>query len=135
MDAQKGHGENMLQWALDLFHGAGYFLTLAGAVGVSALIALYVPKPFRPWAWGAVGVIGAIIWGQLLWGDIRAKYIAEGVTQCEAKHLSDTTKANQKIIKRKREIRHETQNLDRAGIVRELCDRGWVRNAGGCSSN
>lgn len=55
-----------------------------------------------------------------------------GYQRCEAKHALEAKKVNDKIITRKKEAKHETQSLDRAGIVRELCARGWVRERKGC---
>lgn len=40
--------------------------------------------------------------------------------------------ANSKVTAKKRTIKHETQNLDRAGIIRELCSSGWVRDFENC---
>lgn len=40
--------------------------------------------------------------------------------------------ANQKVTQKKRDIKHETQALDRDSIIRELCKSGWVRNPSDC---
>lgn len=40
--------------------------------------------------------------------------------------------ANQKVITQKKVIKHETSTLDRAGIIKQLCDSQWVRTPKDC---
>lgn len=56
----------------------------------------------------------------------------DGERACTAKYEQAVAKADEEIKTRKKVIRHETQNLDRDGLIVELCRHGWVRDTENC---
>lgn len=66
------------------------------------------------------------------WFVVRGRIYNQGYASCKAEIVEAQTKENAKIIKKKREVHHETQSLDRIGIVRQLCAAGWVRDKSHC---
>lgn len=41
---------------------------------------------------------------------------------------------NENILKNKAKVKHEDQNLDRDGLIKLHCSRGWVRKPEQCSA-
>lgn len=66
-----------------------------------------------------------------LWGYGEHKY-QKGYDNAMQEVATAQAEANTKVTQRKRTIRHETQTLDRIGIIRELCERGELRDAENC---
>lgn len=99
----------MLQWIIDLAHGLSWLLALGGIGAVAVVIAIYVPKPFRPWAWGALAVIGSIIIGNMLWGEIKASIRAEERAACDADYKAAQAEADAEARERQSRIKKDAQ--------------------------
>jgi len=69
------------------------------------------------------------------WVVVRGRIYDQGFAACEAKYEAAKDEENSKIIKKKREVRHETQSLDRIDIIRQLCAAGWVRDKNQCPAD
>lgn len=76
------------------------------------------------------GAMAAFVLGGLWWW--RNDGIADGKRDAVVEIQEVTEETNKAIRHIKKESKHETQSLDRAGIVRQLCDSGWVRNPDQC---
>lgn len=75
------------------------------------------------------GVVAAI--GGAFWWHGGVQY-DKGYAKAQADIAAKVEQENKTIRSTRKVIRHETQGLDRAGIVRELCNAGWVRNPDKC---
>lgn len=56
----------------------------------------------------------------------------QGYNQAQLEYKAAVAAANAQIQVKKRTIKHETQNLDRNGLIRDLCANGWVRDMENC---
>lgn len=74
-------------------------------------------------------LIIAAFGGFKYYGHIKYK---EGYDTAIREVQEKQEKANEEVRTRKKVIHHETQNLDRAGIVKQLCNGKWVRDAQDC---
>lgn len=63
---------------------------------------------------------------------IHHQIYKDGYKACEDDYAAAVVVVNEKVKTKKKVVKHETQNLDRAGIVKQLCDAGWVRDNTGC---
>jgi len=78
-------------------------------------------------------VTAFLAWGTSHWWDqTKAQWEKTGYDQAMAEVFQAQQEANEKLRKKKKVIRHETQNMDRDAIVRELCSSGWVRTPANC---
>jgi hypothetical protein len=72
-----------------------------------------------------IGGTGAVIW----YGSMNQ---TKGYNKAMGEVAAAQAAANTKVLKTKRENKHVTQNIDRAGIVNELCRRGELRDFENC---
>lgn len=61
-----------------------------------------------------------------------AAKLSEGKALGRAEVKAEIEEQNKKLATVKKKVKHETQGLDRNGIIRELCVAGWVRNPDKC---
>jgi hypothetical protein len=82
---------------------------------------------FLPHFMIVLSVLGAFLWAQVWWKGYKSDLIQIGYNQAmqEVKIAQDAEV--DKIRESKRRIKHEIQSMDRAAIVKQLCDSGWVR--------
>jgi hypothetical protein len=76
-------------------------------------------------AFALLSVLGA------LWGYGEHKY-QKGYDKAMQEVATAQAEANTKVIKKRKEIKHETQGLNRESVIRELCKFGWARDRENC---
>lgn len=77
---------------------------------------------------GGIGII-ALFSGLWYYGHVKYN---SGYGSCKSEYEEKLIAANEQIKIRKKIIKHETQGLDRDGVVAELCRNGWVRDPENC---
>ena len=81
-----------------------------------------------------VGIaLGALVIAGLLWW--RYDGVQDGKKDVKIEVVQKTEETNKAIRDIKKETKHETQQLDRHDIIRQLCDAGWVRNPDQCPAD
>lgn len=112
----------MLHWLELITSNMPYLLTALGIGAAAWVILIYVPKPFRKWAWSAVAIIGAVILLNLAWGDVKASLIAQGDKQCENRHKVDQADKD-KAVRKKQDVIRDKAEKRKAAIYEQDNDR------------